>query len=206
MKKLKLIGLITIIIIVIIAIILAIVIYFVKGKNEIIQKNISFEEAFSLTNFEKTDFPLENSTNEVIMKRYTIDHRKEDEVKKEVRILKSNVIFEGIEGKMIYSRMGELSANIFQYKTDVNSFNDFLDKMDEFDAICKKYLGFPNDKKTDNKFIFNTDKIKENDTVEKNVYEKGLQYCYIYKKDKAEYNVNFYIVDGKLILEFVKIV
>jgi len=209
-KKIILIGAILVIVIGIIGI------KYYINKAEMFEKQyISFEEAFSFTNMEEYNQILIKNTKEKIMERYTIN--REDNT--DIKVLKNKVDFENIEGKLIYSRNTNIKANIFQVTTNVNNYTECLNTIKEFEEICKNYL-----KITDDKFslyLYNTSDIYKEIIkhplyqaipaypkypIYDDVYNKGIEGCKVYKIDKQEYNINFYIFNSKLYLEFVKII
>ena len=211
----KIIAIITIIIILLITI-FAVIAYHFNTKKENVETNeneteatIPFEEAFSVNELEKSNIQTTKSTNEIIMKRYEDmilgigAQRKEEPI--EVSKTNSKVNFEDTKGTMMYIRNGQLNANIFQLKTSVKSLDEFQEAREEFIKISTKYLKITDGQKPEQEQLYNNAKAEDGMSIIEAIYSKEMHDCLKYKVKDTEYNINFYMQDGKLICEFVKI-
>ncbi len=125
--------------------------------------------------------------------------------KQEIFSIDANIVLDKEVGNIIFIRGGKIEANVFQLRKKVQSIMDVTNTMREFCNVCTKFLKIKENTEPESRLLYNSDKVKEGESIQEGIYKDGAQCCITYKVNDKKYDLNFYMVGEELIYEFVKI-
>ena len=225
-KKIKII--LSIIIIIIIAIILGIVITKkLNSKKAISNNNTTTMDLSSV--FETEDISgldTEQTKNLTVAPKYSVGSN--------TYKLNAKVMFNEIDGEMIFLRESYNKANIFQTKYRIDTIDSITTQvgryMQEFEQECTSYMGIEPEEKAYSETLYGEDTEDAPIPLEESIFNENRLYSLTYKVDEnrgieenennskdneanleedasnsKKYDINFYRNGDYLVCEFVRI-
>ena len=191
-------------------------------------KTYELKEVFEIEDIEHSKVPIEKIKNKKIAPIYESLIVNQDN--KEIIMLKAKVKLDSTEGNMFYVRNKSYKStlNVFQVEYEVENSRDVSNVMGKFIDKSKSFLGFSEEIKTQNRLI-NGKNSKEKHDVGDDIFSNGAICVVTFgmpeenknnsktsEKDSKDdtvvplkvdekYNVNFYMNNGKLICELIRI-
>ena len=219
MSNLKNKKIILIIAIAVIAIIIiAVIINKNKGNNgsnlaSNLTERLDIWEVFEIENIENSKIAINKSKNEKVASKYVVGSN--------VYVTDNNIQFDDRDGKVIFLRDGYNDANIYQtrYRVDEDGSlsSQIGERMQKFIDACTSYMGVNDDNSTHSEILYGNSTINGEIPIEESIYLENRLYSLTYKINQnmdsnlatedtsQKYDINFYMSDGYLMCEFVRI-
>lgn len=226
-KKIKII--LSIIIIIIIAIILGIVITKkLNSKKAISNNNTTTMDLSSVFETEDiSELDTEQTKNITVASKYGVGSN--------TYKLKAKVMFNEIDGEMMFLRESYNKANIFQTKYRIDTIDSITTQvgryMQEFEQECTSYMGIEPNEKAYSETLYGEDTEDAPIPLEESIFNENRLYSLTYKVDEnrgieddknnskeqdelslkedasnsKKYDINFYRNGDYLVCEFVRI-
>ena len=216
LKNKKLILIIAIAVIAII--IIAVIINKNKGNNgsnlaSNLTERLDILEAFEIENIENSKIAINKSKNEKVASKYAVGSN--------VYVTDNNIQFDDRDGKVIFLRDGYNDANIYQttYRVDEDGSlsSQIGERMQKFIDACTSYMGASEDNSTYTEMLYGGSTTSGEMPIEESIYLENRLYSLTYRINQnmdsnlatedtsQKYDINFYMSDGYLVCEFVRI-
>ena len=169
-----------------------------ESKTKVLT-TLDISQVFEIENIEKSKYEIEKIDNIQIAPKYLSGTNSYE--------LKANVKFMETTGKMVYIREEYSNLNIYQTEYKIDQYESISSqvegKIEEFEQMCKSYLGLELEEKAKSEGLYGEDKTELEIPLGESIYYKNGVYSKTYEVNKEIYEINFYRNSEKIICELV---
>ena len=184
-----------------------------NGSASNLVETLDIWEVFDIEDVESSKIAISKSKNEKVASKYAVGRN--------VYVTDNKIRFNDRDGKVIFLRDGYNDANIYQttYRVDEDGSlsSQIGERMQKFIDACTSYMGASEDNSTYTEMLYGGSTTSGEMPIEESIYLENRLYSLTYRINQnmdsnlatedtsQKYDINFYMSDGYLVCEFVRI-